>query len=84
MLALHPDKVKMSKAADFGSEQTRLLQENTYLHAYGRHAFGWKMQDLNPIGVTGDAKAASAEKRRETFRIFCEGVDPVVCRSGSL
>ena len=74
MLALHPDKVKMSKAADFGSEQTRLLQENTYLHAYGRHAFGWKMQDLNPIGVTGDAKAASAEKGEKLLEYSVKGL----------
>ncbi|MCO5135520.1 MAG: creatininase family protein, partial [Phyllobacteriaceae bacterium] len=27
-----------------------------------KHAFGWKMQDLNVLGATGDAAAATAEK----------------------
>ncbi len=62
MLALCPDKVDMKRARKFPSEQTRLLKANRWLHAYGRHAFGWKMQDLNPAGVTGNAKLASAEK----------------------
>ena len=62
MLALHPDLVNMKKAKKFSSRQSNLLRTNTYLHAYGRHAFGWKMQDLNPVGVTGNARAATAEK----------------------
>ena len=62
MLALHPDRVDMSKARRFSSEQERFAQENRYLAAYGKHAFGWKMQDLNVLGATGDAAAATAEK----------------------
>ena len=62
MLALHPDLVNMKKAKKFSSRQSNLLRTNTYLHAYGRHAFGWKMQDLNPVGVAGNARAATAEK----------------------
>ena len=62
MLALHPELVDMKKAKNFKSEQSRFLKNNRYLSAYGKHAFGWKMQDLNPIGVVGNAKQASAEK----------------------
>ena len=62
MLALYPDRVDMSKAQDFASEQQRFVDENRYLAAYGKHAFGWKMQDLNPLGATGNALAATAEK----------------------
>lgn len=62
MLALDVEKVNMKAAKKFTSEQTKFLKKNTYLHAYGRHAFGWKIQDLNPKGVCGDAKSASAEK----------------------
>jgi creatinine amidohydrolase len=32
------------------------------LRAYGPHAIGWKMAELNPRGGTGNAKAATAEK----------------------
>ena len=62
MLALDPGKVDMDKARHFSSEQARLVKENRYLAAYGKHAFGWKMQDLNPLGATGDAASATAEK----------------------
>ena len=65
MLALNPELVEMKKAKKFTSQQSKLLKKNKYLHAYGRHAFGWKMQDLNPIGVVGNAKMASAEKGRK-------------------
>ncbi|MEM7214424.1 MAG: creatininase family protein [Pseudomonadota bacterium] len=62
MLALAPEKVDMQKAENFGSFQQNLSGNKKYLRAYGPHAFGWKMQDLNPLGVTGDASIATAEK----------------------
>lgn len=62
MLALHPDKVDMVDAARFSSRQSELAQRFTHLRAYGAHSFGWMMSDLNPLGVAGDASAASAEK----------------------
>ena len=60
MLALKPDLVDMRKARKFPSEQSRFLKRNRFLSAYGKHAFGWKMQDLNPKGVAGDARSAIA------------------------
>lgn len=62
MLALHPEKVNMKLAKNFKSEQTRFAKSFQYLLAYGRHSFGWKMQDLSVEGVTGNAKIATAEK----------------------
>ena len=62
MLALHPDLVRMDKAERFGSRQAEFAARFAYLRAYGPHAFGWKMADLNPKGVAGDASAATAEK----------------------
>lgn len=62
MLALHPDRVKMERAERFGSRQAEFAARFAHLRAYGPHAFGWKMADLNPKGVTGDASAATAEK----------------------
>jgi len=62
MLALHPDKVDMAKAADFPSRQTEFTVRFRHLRAYGPHAFGWKMSDLNAEGVAGNAAAATAEK----------------------
>lgn len=62
MLALHPAKVDMAKAADFLSRQSEFASRFKHLRAYGPHAFGWKMSDLNPQGATGNAAAATAEK----------------------
>jgi len=62
MLALYPDRVDMDKAADFPSRQTDFAERFKHLRAYGPHAFGWKMSDLNPQGVVGNAAKATAEK----------------------
>lgn len=62
MLAIRPDLVDMAKARDFSSAQSLFEKDFTHLRAYGPHAFGWKMSDLSPNGVTGNAAAATADK----------------------
>jgi creatinine amidohydrolase len=62
MLALHPERVDMSKAGDFPSRQTEFAERFKHLRAYGPHAFGWKMSDLNSLGVAGNAAVATSEK----------------------
>lgn len=62
MLALYPDKVDMTKAASFPSRQAQFARDFRHLRAYGPHAFGWKMSDLNVEGVAGNAAAATAER----------------------
>nr|CAD6408037.1 creatininase [Rhizobium sp. Q54] len=62
MLALHPDRVDMARAEAFTSRQTEFATRFRHLRAYGPHAFGWKMSDLNRNGVAGNAAAATAEK----------------------
>lgn len=62
MLALAPDRVDMDKARAFPSRQSEFAARYKHLRAYGPHAFGWKMSDLNPDGVAGDASAATAER----------------------
>lgn len=62
MLALAPEKVRMDRAKNFPSRQAEFCRCFTHLRAYGPHAFGWKMRDLNADGVTGDAASATAEK----------------------
>ncbi len=74
MLALRPDLVVMKEARNFKSAQSGWLRRNRYLHAYGRHAFGWKMQDINPQGVSGNAKAASAQKGEALLAHSVEGL----------
>jgi creatinine amidohydrolase len=62
MLALWPGKVDMAKADDFGSRQAEYAQTFRHLRAYGPHAFGWKMSDLNEKGAAGNATAATVER----------------------
>lgn len=62
MLVLHPDRVEMAKATDFPSRQSDFARKFRHLRAYGPHAFGWKMSDLNVNGAVGNAKAATAKK----------------------
>jgi creatinine amidohydrolase len=62
MLALAPGMVDMDRARNFPSFQQELGLTSRHLRAYGSHAFGWMMRDLNRDGVTGDASLASAAK----------------------
>jgi len=62
MLALAPDQVAMDKARAFPSRQGRFAKDFKHLRAYGPHAFGWKMSDLNEDGVAGNAAVATAER----------------------
>ncbi|OXT00753.1 creatininase [Notoacmeibacter marinus] len=65
MLAIAPDRVNMKKARDFPSAQKDLAERFAHLRAYGPHAFGWLMDDLNPDGATGNAALASAAIGRQ-------------------
>jgi creatinine amidohydrolase len=62
MLALHPELVDMTKASSFASRQSDFIAQFRHLRAYGPHAFGWKMADLNHQGVAGNAAVATADK----------------------
>lgn len=62
MLAIAPDKVDMAEAQNFTSAQSDYAERYRHLRAYGPHAFGWMMSDLNAEGAAGNALAATAEK----------------------
>ena len=62
MLAIAREKVDMEKAQDFPSAQSDYAARYRHLRAYGPHAFGWMMSDLNADGAAGNARAATAEK----------------------
>ncbi|MEM8750378.1 MAG: creatininase family protein [Pseudomonadota bacterium] len=74
MLALRPDLVDMSKTSDFSNAQSHFADTFDHLRAYGPHAFGWKIQDLNPTGVTGNAAAASAQKGESLLALAVDGL----------
>ena len=74
MLALHPDLVQMDKARDFPSRQREFAERFTHLRAYGPHAFGWTMADLNPNGAAGNAAAATADKGEALIEHAVDGL----------
>ncbi|MCC8932528.1 creatininase family protein [Rhizobium sp. 'Codium 1'] len=74
MLALAPDRVDMAKARRFPSRQSEFATRYKHLRAYGPHAFGWKMSDLNQDGVAGNAAAATAERGEMLIAHALEGL----------
>lgn len=73
MLALHPELVRMGEARDFPSLQAEMERTAKHLRAYGPHAFGWLGTDLNPNGVVGHAKKATAEQGRRLIEHAAHG-----------
>jgi creatinine amidohydrolase len=74
MLALQPERVHMDKAERFGSRQAEFAARFAHLRAYGPHAFGWKMSDLNPRGAAGNAGAATAERGEQLLAHAVRGL----------
>jgi creatinine amidohydrolase len=60
MLHLHPGLVRTDRLRNFDSMATTLAQKNKWLGAEKPIGFGWKAQDLNAAGVTGNAAGADA------------------------
>ena len=64
MLHLRPDLVRQDEIADFHSAAATVEKAYQELRIEGDSKTGWQTQDLNPLGVCGDATAASAEAGR--------------------
>jgi creatinine amidohydrolase len=64
MLHFRPDLVRTDRLADAPSLQAALESSHTHLRAHGRLGFGWMAHDLNPSGVVGDGRLATAEMGR--------------------
>lgn len=78
MLALHPDDVKMELTGDFASQQSTYIREFKHLRAYGPHAFGWKMSDLNSMGVAGNAARATASAGEKLLEHAVQGLSELL------
>jgi creatinine amidohydrolase len=74
MLALYPELVHMDKAGNFTSNQSEFTSTYKHLRAYGPHAFGWKMSDLNRQGVAGNASLASAQAGEKIIEHSLRGI----------
>jgi creatinine amidohydrolase len=64
MLHLRPDAVRRSEIADFSSFGVELEGSLRHLGPEGVAAFAWEARDLNPHGVAGDARLATADLGR--------------------
>jgi creatinine amidohydrolase len=62
MLAAFPDQVRKDRLANFESAEKQMTEEFRWLSAGRPAPFAWAAQDLNPLGVVGDATMATAEK----------------------
>lgn len=78
MLAIAPERVDMEKARDLPSRQADFARNFKHLRAYGPHAFGWTMRDLNPDGAAGNAHAATAEKGERLLDHAVKGLAELV------
>lgn len=67
MLYLAPEKVHMEKAKNFHNKQADMIANYRYLRAYGPHAFGWTMRDLNQQGAVGNASQATSKAGEKIF-----------------
>lgn len=67
MLYLHRDLVQMDKAENFASLTRDMAEENQVLRVEGPIRWGWMAQDLNPMGVAGDARAGDAGAGRKVI-----------------
>lgn len=81
MLAVASERV--GEGADHRSLQEDLAERFTHLRAYGPHAFGWLMQDLNPAGTVGDARMATAAMGERLLDGAVEGLAEL-CREMQL
>ncbi|MET3590411.1 creatinine amidohydrolase [Bartonella silvatica] len=72
MLYLAPEKVHMEKTKNFHNMQADMITNYRYLRAYGPHAFGWKMRDLNMQGAAGNASQATSKAGEAIFsHVLC-------------
>lgn len=61
LLHIAPALVRVDRLAGFASRARAMAEANAALTAEGSSGIGWLAEDLNPEGVTGDARPASAD-----------------------
>lgn len=62
MLHLHPELVQTEALRNFSGPAQKMVRQNRWLGAEKPIGFGWKAQDLNPAGVSGNSANADAER----------------------
>ena len=82
MLHFHPGLVRTDAIAEHRSLQDDLARSAQHLRAHGKFGFGWMAGDLNPAGVVGDARLATAaigaQIAAHQAEAFCAYLDDVL------
>jgi creatinine amidohydrolase len=73
LLHFRPELVDMSKAEDFSSVAAADEQRFRHLRPTGALSYAWIASDINPAGVAGEARRATAEKGRATAEAAVAG-----------
>src|SRR3569832_1722999 len=84
MLALNPGSVRVEKAANFASTSQERATRYPVLGNGISAKLGWHMQDYNPQGAAGNAKAASAEKGRAVLDCAAKQLAVLISEISSL
>ncbi len=71
MLHLHPERVRSGRLDHFRSCAEE-LPDTALLGPEGEAAWAWRAEDLNPQGVVGDARGASAEMGRDLVDYYAD------------
>ncbi|HEY8521593.1 MAG TPA: creatininase family protein [Gammaproteobacteria bacterium] len=64
LLHIRPDLVRRERLADFAGLPRRLAERNRWLGVEKPIGIGWLSEDLHPLGVSGNAARADAERGR--------------------
>jgi len=78
MLHLHPGLVRREAIDDFPSLGERLERSLRRLGPEGEASFAWLAGDLNPAGVVGDARLATAEIGERLVRHYARVLADVI------
>ena len=78
MLHLHPDRVRTEQVSRFVSLGQELEAAGSGILPEGPAAFAWVAGDLNPRGVTGDARLATAEMGRRLVEHYGDTLAAII------
>ncbi|TVS11079.1 MAG: creatininase family protein [Wenzhouxiangella sp.] len=83
MLHLHPERVRSDRLECFPS-CAEMLPDSAVLGPEGEAAWAWLAEDLNPQGVVGDARGASAEIGRELVDYYAARLARVLTEAAQM
>ena len=78
MLHLHPNRVRTEQVARFASLGQELESAGSRILPEGPAAFAWLAGDLNPRGVAGDARLATAKMGRRLVEHYGDTLAAIV------